>query len=346
MTDPTRTHRPMSRRPAPRSASRSSTRPASARRAGRGDAGRAGRGGGEGGRVPRRAAAGAGRVRELPPPDPRGARARPRPRGRGPHPQGAGARGRLRPGDRHAPRGPGGRRLGRGDRGHRSQAAALLESEGVTPSRRRPGTRSTPASTRRSSTVPGDRAPRGRDRRRAAPRVPAAGPPHPARDGRGRGAGGDADAIRPDRARPTAGTHPDYSHPHDSRRAHRHGQDHRHRPRHDQLRRRRHGGRRAHRHPLVRGQPHRPVGRGLRQDRRAGRRPAGQAPGGHESRATRSTRSSASWAAAGTTPRSSARKGLVPYTVEKDPKSDGIAGRGRRRPATRRPRSARWSSRS
>ena len=42
-------------------------------------------------------------------------------------------------------------------------------------------------------------------------------------------------------------------------------------------------------------------------------------------RPTPSIRSSASWAVAGTTPRSSAAKELVPYTVEKDPKSDGVA---------------------
>ena len=74
-----------------------------------------------------------------------------------------------------------------------------------------------------------------------------------------------------------------------------------------------------------------PSRRRLHQDRRAAGRPAGQAPGGHQPGQHGLSRSSASWAAAGTTPRSSARKELVPYKVEKDPKSDGVVGQARRR---------------
>ena len=62
----------------------------------------------------------------------------------------------------------------------------------------------------------------------------------------------------------------------------------------------------------------------LHQERRA--RSSASWPSARRSRTrpTPSTRSSASWAAAGTTPRSSAARSSSPYTVEKDPKSDGI----------------------
>ena len=76
---------------------------------------------------------------------------------------------------------------------------------------------------------------------------------------------------------------------------------------------------------IGRRRPDGPVGRRIHQDRRAAGRPAGQAPGRHQPRATPSSRSSASWVAASTTPRSSAAQDLVPYTIEKDPKSDGVA---------------------
>ena len=62
------------------------------------------------------------------------------------------------------------------------------------------------------------------------------------------------------------------------------GKDDRHRPGHDQLVRRRHGGRRADRHPQRRGRAHHPVGRRLRQDRRAPGRHGRQAAGRHQPR--------------------------------------------------------------
>ncbi len=62
-----------------------------------------------------------------------------------------------------------------------------------------------------------------------------------------------------------------------------HGQGHRHRPRHDQFVRRRHGRQDAEGHRERRRHAHDAVDRRLHRRRRASRRPAGQAPGGHQS---------------------------------------------------------------
>ena len=104
-----------------------------------------------------------------------------------------------------------------------------------------------------------------------------------------------------------------------------HGQDHRHRPRHDELRRRRHGGRRADRHRIGRGRPDRPVGRRLHQDRRAPRRPAGQAPGGHQPGQHRLFDQALHGPPLGRPGGQAQQASSSRTSVEKDPKSDGVA---------------------
>ena len=86
-------------------------------------------------------------------------------------------------------------------------------------------------------------------------------------------------------------------------------------------RRRGDGGRRAHRHPVVRGQPHRAVGRRLRRRRASASSASWPSARRSPTPPTPSTRSSASWAAAGTTRRSSAPRASSRTRVEKDPKS-------------------------
>ena len=116
------------------------------------------------------------------------------------------------------------------------------------------------------------------------------------------------------------------------------GQDHRHRPGHHQLGGRGHGGRRADRDRERRGRAHDAVGRRVHERRRA--RSSARSPSARPSptRPARSTRSSASWAAA----RSEVPEeiGLVPYEVVEG--KDGTRRRrDRRQDLSRRPRSRR-----
>ena len=89
--------------------------------------------------------------------------------------------------------------------------------------------------------------------------------------------------------------------------------NHRHRPRHHEQRGGRHGGRRAPRHREPRRAPAHAQRRRVHRERRAPRRPGRPPPGGHEPRRTRSTASSASWAAA--TPRSQDEEKQVSYKI-------------------------------
>ena len=119
-------------------------------------------------RVPRRAAARAGRIPELPPPHRRGAPARARPRRRGPDSQGPGRCRRLRPRHRGAAGVHRQRSLVRRDRRDRSQAAPAPRERGRDRHRRRrPARRSTRASTRRSSTCRIPASPKARSSRRS-----------------------------------------------------------------------------------------------------------------------------------------------------------------------------------
>ena len=73
-----------------------------------------------------------------------------------------------------------------------------------------------------------------------------------------------------------------------------------------------------------RGRPDRPVRRRLHQDRRAARRPAGQAPGRHQPGQHRLLDQALHGPSLGRPGGEALAASLVPYKVEKDPKSDGI----------------------
>src|SRR4029079_8448528 len=186
--------------PDPRPAAASDARPGADRRARRlpGEArrrdrdaqGRARRHEGKGRRIPRRSSARARRVHELPATDRRGARADARARRRGPDPEGPRDRRRLRPGDRQ----PAGRArrqwLGRGRHGHRPQAPGAPRERGRPPDRGRAGDAVRPTRARGDRQRRGQRAPRGLDRRRHPSRLqaPRSGDP-PGPRGRGGGTG-------------------------------------------------------------------------------------------------------------------------------------------------------------
>ena len=224
-----------------------------------------------------RAAARARRVPQLQAADRRGAPARPRARQRRPDPQGAALADDFDRAIEARPASIADDPWAEGIAAIDRKLRQLLESEGVTPDRRRarhaPSIR---ASTRRSPTCPAPAGPRARSSTSSAAATACAtascgrpswpSPPH-------RHHGTDDPQIPTDTL-----TDPR------NQGAPRHGQDHRHRPRHDELRRRRDGGRRADRHRVGRRRPDRPLRRRLHQDRRAARRPAGQAPGGHQPR--------------------------------------------------------------
>ena len=241
--------------------------------------------------------------------------ARPRARRRGPDPQGPGRRRRLRPRHRGAAGVDRRRPLVRGHRRHRPQAAAPARERGRDPDRRvARAARSTRASTRRSPTSRAPDRPEGeiveevrrgyrlRDRVLRPALVAVAA----------------SDRTTPTTLEPTA--HPDTDKEHPPTWARSSAST---------------SARRTPSSPSWRAasrpSSHRPRAAGPSRRSSPSPRPASASsaswPSARRSptRPTPSTRSSASWAVAGTTRRSSARKELVPYTVEKDPKSDGVA---------------------
>ena len=92
---------------------------------------------------------------------------------------------------------------------------------------------------------------------------------------------------------------------------------------------------------IGRRRPDRPVGRRLHQDRRAARRPAGQAPGRHQPGQHRLLDQALHGPPLGRPGGQALASELVPYTVEKDAKSDGVGVKLADGKSTRRPRSAR-----